>query len=102
MVRSTNIGNYPIQLFGSHESYFEFSQKLPITAGSNTRLVSEKGFSATTYNEVVEINYVNSETEYAVFQIKCRYSMIASVLPEATTKRNISGTFHFKVRTYRK
>lgn len=102
MVRATNPGKYPIQIFGSHEGYFEFSQKLPITDGSTTKLVSEKGFSETVYNEVSEIKYAGMEGDYALFHIKCRYSMVASVLPDATTKRNINGTFHFVVRTYRK
>lgn len=99
MAAPGNLKKYAISNFGGNTEPFQFSQKLPITDGSTTYLASKAGMSETSYNEVVAINYVGSEDNYAVFKVKCRYKMDAYEVGNETNVKPIEGTFHFKVRT---
>lgn len=99
IVRTSNLKRYPIANYGENENPFEFSQKLPATAGSTQLLISSKEFSDNIYNEVVEIKHFISETNYSVFKVKCKYRMNTYVLNSPDTKKFVEGTFHFKIRT---
>lgn len=98
-VQSTNLKKYSIAEYGMNEDVFQFSQKLPVTSGSSDRLISLAGSAEDQYNEVVEIKFDHSEENYAVFKIKCRYSMQTYVLSDQTTQKLVTGTYHLKVRT---
>lgn len=65
MVRSSNIKKYKIVTIGDNKRPFEFSQKLPVTAGVQSKLISTEGLTPSSYNEVVEIRYVGSQGNYA-------------------------------------
>lgn len=100
-----NLGNlkrFAIAGYLENSQPFEFSQKLPVTDGSSDRLISVPGLSGDSYNEVVGIEYVGREPEYALFKVKCRYKMKTYLLSDPTKVKDVSGTFHFKIRTNRK
>ncbi|MFD2602016.1 hypothetical protein [Flavobacterium suzhouense] len=99
MVAPGNLKKYAITGYGDNVNPFEFSQKLPITQGSATYLISSPGFGTDDYNEVVDIQYIGSEPNNAVFKVKCRYAMHAYELGNSQNIKPITGTFHFKVRT---
>ncbi len=100
MVLASNLKKYSIKNFGQNAAPFEFSQKVPITDGNATYLISSGGaISDSSYNEVTEIKYVGNETNYALWQVKCRYKMMAYELGNTANRKPITGTFHFKVRT---
>lgn len=101
IVKASNLKNYSIANHAGNENPFEFSQKLPINAGSSQLLVSRKEFSDNIYNEVVEIKHLKTESNYSVFKVKCRYRMNMNVLNNATTTKFVEGTYHFKIRTTR-
>ncbi|ATP58051.1 hypothetical protein CPT03_17040 [Pedobacter ginsengisoli] len=101
MVRSSNIKKYDITRVGANKKPFEFSQTLPINAGSTTKLVSLTGSGTDSYNEVLEIKYTGVKGNYAQFQIKCRYSMNMQETLNESNKKLVTGTFHFKVKTKR-
>lgn len=102
MVKLSNLKKYSIRNFYENNSPFEFSQKLPLNGGSNLRLVSIDSLSNYSYNQVTEIKYVGFEPTYCLFNIKCKYIMLAKEVGNETNIKPISGTFHFKVRTSRK
>lgn len=101
MVRTSNIKKYKIVVTGDNKRPFEFSQKLPVTAGVQSKLISTEGLTSSSYNEVVEIRYVGSQGNYAQFQVKCRYSMNMYEALNESNKKLVTGTFHFKVKTKR-
>lgn len=101
MVAAGNLKKYSISNYGQNQNPFEFSQKVPVTQGSEKYLISSEGFSDTSYNEVTAINYIGTEGNYALFKVKCRYAMMAHELNNETNVKTITGTFHFKVRTTR-
>jgi hypothetical protein len=63
------------------------------------KLVSSEGFSATEYNQVWEVKYLKSETNYAVFRVKCKYEMKMYLPTTPEVIKPVSGTFTFKIRT---
>lgn len=102
MALTSNLKKYTIRNYAnSLQGPFEFSQKLPLNSGSSARLISLEGLSANSYNEVASITYIGNEPNYALFKIKCRYKMQAYELNNPTNIKEISGTFHLKVRTTR-
>lgn len=101
MVKPANIKKYAIVVTGSHSSPFEFSQKLPVTAGGQSKLISEAGLSASSYNEVVQIKYTGRSGNFAQFQVKCKYSMNMYEAANESNKKVVTGTFNFKVKTKR-
>lgn len=101
MAASDNLKKYAIADYGKNQNPFEFSQKLPITQGSDKYLISSAGQSEQSYNEVAEIKYVGKDENSALFHVKCRYKMMARELNNETITKSIEGTFHFKVRTSR-
>ncbi|NRF39125.1 hypothetical protein [Pedobacter foliorum] len=101
MVKPSNIKKYQIVVTGRNKKPFEFSQTLPITAGSQTKLTSSEGLTSSSYNEVVEIKYTGVKGDFAQFQVKCRYSMNMYESQNESNKRLVTGTFHFKVKTTR-
>ena len=94
-----NLKKYAITEYGMNKNPFEFSQKLPVTDGSSKYLVSTAGLTADSYNEVTAISYIGSDADFALFKVKCRYSMAMKELGNENTIKKVSGTFHFKVRT---
>lgn len=82
---------------------FQFSQKLPLNENSlddlSKKLVSAEGFSATEYNQVVEIKFVNSDGIYDIFRVKCKYEMKMYLPLTPDIIKPVSGTFAFKIRT---
>lgn len=107
MVNPSNIKKYSVRLYGAHEGYFEFSQKLPYTDGNVVRLISEYGFSDSIYNQIVSIKYIDSKASMPRFEIKGRYAMLAYVLntsdySNTSNKRKITGTYNIKVSVSRK
>jgi len=107
LANASNIKKYSIRLYGSHEGYFEFSQKLPYTDGSADRLISEYGFSDSIYNQILSIKYLDSKASMPRFEIKGRYVMMAYVLntsdySNTSNKRKITGTYNIKVSVNRK
>jgi hypothetical protein len=102
MVANGNLKQYSIKNFGQMSGPFQFSFKVPVTEGSSTYLVSQEGFSGQEFNEITSIKYVGASGNEAVFQIKGKYQLSALELNSNNVKKNISGTYHFKVRTTRK
>lgn len=101
MVQPGNLKKHPIAAYGEHSGSFEFSQSLPVTAGSSTRLWSEAGNDSEAYNEVAEVRYMGSEGDECIFRIKCRYSMMTGEQQNPGNKKKVTGTFHFEIRTTR-
>ncbi len=99
---ASNLKRYSICDYGTNTSVFEYSQRLPITEGSNVFLGSSKGLSDSSYNEVSNIKYLSSDAEYALFNVKCKYKMIMYEYGTLLNKKNVTGTFNFKVRVLRK
>ncbi len=102
IVKPANLKRYAITVTGANRAPFEFSQKLPVTEGSTTKLISEEGLSAQSYNEVTDVKYVGRAGTQALFQVKCKYSMIMHPSDNESTKKTVTGTFHFKIKTSRK
>ena len=101
MVQPGNLKKYAIKEYGDVTAPFEFSQKLPVTKGASTYIVSEESSSDEFYNEVVAITYDGHDQTHAFFKVKCRYYMSTHELNNETNVKPVSGTFHFKVRTSR-
>lgn len=101
MVQPGNLKKYAIKEYGDVTAPFEFSQKLPVTKGASTYIVSEESSSDEFYNEVVAIAYDGHDQTHAFFKVKCRYYMSTHELNNETNVKPVSGTFHFKVRTSR-
>lgn len=101
MNQVANYKKYGIVSYGDNNEPFQFSQKLPDNQGSNDRLISLPDNSNTYYNEVEKIEYVGHEAQYAIFKVKCKYNMRTYLLSNEATIKDVSGTFHFKIRTTR-
>ena len=101
MNQVSNYKKYGIVSYGDNDQPFQFSQKLPDNQGSTDRLISLADNSATYYNEVEKIEYVGHEAEYSIFRVKCKYNMRTYLLSNEATIKDVSGTFHFKIRTTR-
>lgn len=99
MAAPANLKKYAITEYGMNGNPFEFSQKLPLTDGNSNYLVSSAGLTANSYNEVTAINYIGGDSDFALFKVKCRYSMTMKEAGNESTTKQVSGTFHFKVRT---
>lgn len=99
MADPANLKKYAIKEYGNVSAPFEFSQKLPVTKGSDSYLVSEEGLDDQSYNEVVAITFEGIDGNEAIYKVKCRYQMKAHELNNESNVKTISGTFHFKVRT---
>lgn len=98
----SNYKKYEIVSYGTNDAPFQFSQKLPDNQGSNDRLISMEDRNSTTYyNEVEKIEYVGHEANYSIFKVKCKYNMRTYLLSNEATIKDVSGTFHFKIRTTR-
>ena len=63
------------------------------------KLISKTEFSTTEYNQVMEINYIKSEPQYAVFKIKCAYEMNTYLPSTPDNIKPVSGTYAFIIRT---
>jgi hypothetical protein len=94
-----NLKKYAIREYGNVTAPFEFSQKLPVTKGADSYLISEEGLDDQSYNEVVAITFEGNDGNEAIYKVKCRYQMRAHELNNESNVKTISGTFHFKVRT---
>ena len=103
IVKTKLLSKHKIMEFGSNEEPFQFSMKLPLDKNSITdltkRLVSLEGFSATEYNQVIDVKYFKSEPKYAIFKVKCKYEMNTYLLESPETIKKVTGTFAFKIRT---
>lgn len=103
MVRPRTYKKYKIMEYGNNEEPFQLSQKLPLNERSlddlSKKLISKAGFSATEYNQVTEIKYIKSETQYAVFKIKCAYEMKTYLPSTPDVIKPVSGTYAFIIRT---
>lgn len=102
MVANSNLRKYFIRDYATlnFEGPFEFAQRVPVNAGSSSMLYSLEELSTNSYNEVASITYEGSESNYAVFKVKCRYKMISFVNGNpANSTKTISGTYHLRVRT---
>jgi hypothetical protein len=103
IVRLRTYKKYKIMEYGSNDEPFQFSQKLPLNESSlddlSKKLISKAGFSATEYNQVTEIKYIRSETQYAVFKIKCAYAMKTYLPSTPDIVKPVTGTYAFIIRT---
>lgn len=85
---------------------FQFSQKLPLNESSlddlTKKLISIEGFSDTEYNQLIEVKYLASEKDYAVFRVKCEFKMKTYLVSAPETIKNVTGSFTFNVRTTKK
>lgn len=97
----SNYKKYGIVGYGDNDEPFQFSQKLPDNQGSNDRLISLADNSTAYYNEVEKIEYVGHEADYSIFKVKCKYNMRTYLLSNENIIKDVSGTFHFKIRTTR-
>ena len=103
IVNNRELKRFKIKSFSDNDEPFQFSQKLPLNENSlddsTTKLVSNEGFSETEYNEVVEVKYIRSELNNAVFRVKCIYKLNARIISTPEISKPVTGTFTFLVRT---
>jgi hypothetical protein len=103
IVNNRELKRFKIKSYYDNNEPFQFSQKLPLNQNSlndlTTKLVSNEGFSETEYNEVTEVKYIKSETNNAVFRVKCNYKHNARIISTPEISKPVSGTFTFLVRT---
>ena len=103
IVNNRELKRFKIKSFPENDEPFQFSQKLPLNENSlddsTTKLVSNEGFSETEYNEVVEVKYIRSELNNAVFRVKCIYKLNARIISTPEISKPVTGTFTFLVRT---
>lgn len=106
IVKSTTLGKYPIKSYtsfiepdGSGE-FFQFLQGIPITEGNSERIYSKEGFDLDQFNEVVSIKYLQSLDNFAVFLVKCRYSM-KMAKADGSSEKLVTGDFTFKIHADR-
>lgn len=52
------------------------------------------------FNEVVSIKYLKKQDNFAVFLIKCRYTM-KMTLSDLITEKSVTGDYTFKIYTDR-
>jgi len=100
MSDASNIKKYGID----GDEVFTFNQSLPITEGSETRLIGVPGLSDNSYNEIVSITYDHSDEEGAYFKLKANYKMNMKPIlnPDSDTVKEVHGTYHFLIKTNRK
>lgn len=93
---------YKIVAGDDNNAPFQFSQILPLNANSldddSKKLISFEGFSASEYNQVIEVKYLSSETNYDVFRVKCKYEMKMYLPLTPDVIKPVSGTFTLKIR----
>lgn len=103
IVKNRELKRYKIKSHFDNDAPFQFSLKLPLDKNSlddlTKRVVSNEGFSETEYNEVTEVKYIKSETNNAVFRVKCNYKLNARIIATLEMSKPVSGTFTFLVRT---
>lgn len=103
MVRPRTYKKYKVMEYYANEEPFQLSQKLPLNESSlddlSKKLISKAGFSATEYNQVTEIKYIRSETQYAIFKIKCAYEMKTYLPLTPDVIKPVTGTYAFIIRT---
>ena len=103
IVKNRELKRYKIKSHFDNDAPFQFSLKLPLDKNSLDDLtkwvVSNEGFSETEYNEVTEVKYIKSETNNAVFRVKCNYKLNARIIATLEMSKPVSGTFTFLVRT---
>lgn len=103
IVNNRELKRFKIKSFSENDEPFQFSQKLPLDQNSfddlTKKLVSNEGFSETEYNEVVEVKYIRSELNNAVFRVKCIYKLNARIISTPEISKPVTGTFTFLVRT---
>lgn len=103
IVKAKLLSKHKIMEYGSNNEPFQFSQKLPLDANSiddtARRLISAEGLSDTEYNQIIDVKYVKSEADYAVFTVRCKYEMKSYLESTPETTKRITGTFAFKIRT---
>jgi hypothetical protein len=103
IVNNRELKRFKIKSFSENDEPFQFSQKLPLNENSlddsTTKLVSNEGLSETEYNEVVEVKYIRSELNNAVFRVKCIYKLNARIISTPEISKPVTGTFTFLVRT---
>lgn len=106
IVKAKYLKKYKIMSVYENVEPFQFSQKLPLDANSidnlDKRLVSSEGFSASEYNQVLDVKYLKSEQNFAIFRVKCKYEMKAYLASTPEIIKPVSGTFTFKIRTTKK
>ncbi len=103
MARPQNIKKYKINDYAQYQTgAFQFSQRLPVNYGSNTVLFSKDGLSESSFNEVVSIKYAGSTAYLAYFNVKGRYSMTMYDRNNPNSTKLVTGTYHFKVGTYKR
>ncbi|NDF60673.1 MAG: hypothetical protein EB100_06285, partial [Crocinitomicaceae bacterium] len=81
------------------DSLFQLNQTLPLTKGASERMLGIPGFSDSSYHEVKSINYSHSDNSGAYFFIKGSYRMWMSGIYTNSTKKFVSGSYCFKVKT---
>ena len=103
IVKSKYLKKYKIMSIYGNNAPFQFSQKLPLDENSledlSKKLISFEGFSTSEYNQVVEVKYLSSEANFAVFRVKCKYEMKMYLPSLPENFKPVSGTFTFKIRT---
>ena len=106
IVKATTLGKYPIKAYSSFiepdgsGEFFQFLQGIPITHGNSERIYSKGGFDSDQYNEVVSIKYLERVDNFALFLVKCRYSM-KMALSDGTSEKLVTGDFTFKIHADR-
>jgi hypothetical protein len=102
IVNPANLKQYSIKRVGENDGPFQLALKLPVTQGSNQRLISKDGLSADSYNEIVSVTYDGHDATEAFFKVKAKYQMQTAEVNDASIQKVVSGTFHFRIRTTRK
>jgi hypothetical protein len=103
IVKNRALKRYKIKSYFENNAPFQFSLKLPSNKNClddmTKRLISNASFSEAEYNEVAEVKYLKSESNYAVFMVKCNYKLNARIIDTPKISKPVSGTFTFLVRT---
>lgn len=106
IVKAKILKKHKIMTTYENNEPFQFSQKLPLDANSiddtTKRLISLEGLSDSEYNQVIEIKYLKSEPQYAVFIVKCKYEMKTYLVSSPDIIKPVTGTFTLKIRTSKK
>ena len=103
IVKAKIFKNHKIMSIYDNNEPFQFSQKLDLDANSigvlNKRMVSQEGFSSSEYNQITEVRYLTSESNYAVFRVKCKYEMKMYLASDPSVIKPVTGDYTFKIRT---
>src|SRR5688572_6085667 len=102
IVKPASLKKYSIKRVGNYDGPFQLALKLPVTEGSNQRLISKDGLSADAYNEIVAVTYDGHNATEAFFKVKAKYQMQTAEVNDPSLQKTVSGTFHFRIRTTRK